>query len=161
MKLLPARFRLRLVGRVEQDAGWLDDLLGDPDINAKVDLIGRLPVERVVSEIDRCDILLQPASSQIVAFRYASPLKSYDYMVRGKPIIAADVPSHREILEDGVNARFYRHDDAGHLAACIRSLAEQQRQAESLAKAAWEQAVDYNYDARARRILALIDSFRG
>ena len=163
MRLLPENYVLRLVGRVpgRSDSGqgpeWLDDLLRDPHIGSKVDLHPLVPVDQVTEEIDNCDIVLQSASSDILTQRYASPIKSFDYMVRGKPIIAADVPCHRELLQDGVNARLYRYDDVEHLAACVKSLVEQPRQAEALARAAWEQSADYSYDARAQRILELVD----
>lgn len=163
MRLLPPNYILRLVGRVpgRSDSGqgpkWLDDLLGDPDIRAKVELTPWVPMDKVTEEIDHCDIVLQPASSHILTLRYASPIKSFDYMVRGKPIVAADVPCHRELLQDGVNARLYQYNDVEHLAACIRSLAEQPRQAEAIARAAWEQAASYSYDVRAQRILELVD----
>ena len=165
MRYLSERFVLRLVGRISgqgpsgQRPAWLDELLRNPAIRSKVELIPPVPVCQVAEEIDRCDILLLPASDDIISLRYRAPLKVFDYMVRGKPIVAADVPCHRELLQDGVNARLYRYNDVEHLAACIKSLAEQPRQAEALARAAWEQAADYGYDARAQSILELIDEF--
>lgn len=163
MRFLPENYVLRLVGRVPdrsnngQDPEWLRDLLHDPDISSKVELFPCVPVHNVVEEIDRCDILLQPASSHILTLRYASPLKSFDYMVRGKPIVAADVPCHRELFQDGVNALLYRYDDVEHIAASIKSMIEQPQRAESIARRAWEQSAEYTYDARARRILDLVD----
>ena len=163
MRGLSDRFMLRLVGRFRepiasgQRPAWLSVLLNDPAIRTKVELVPPVPVGQVAEEIDRCDILLQPASDHVISLRYRAPLKLFDYMVRGKPIIAADVPCHKELLQDGVNACLYRYDDVEHLAACIKSLAEQPRQAAAIARVAWEQAAGYSYDARARRILELVD----
>ncbi len=159
MRFLPKNICLHLVGRIpdNEDAEWLGALLSDPTVNSRVKLIGHVPINQIIAEIDRCAIMLQPASGHPFTLRYASPLKSFDYMVRGKPIVAADVPCHRELYQDGINARLYQHDDEKHLAVCIQSLVEQPRQAEMIAKAAWEQAEEYSYDVRARRILELIN----
>jgi len=167
MRHLSGKFLLRLVGRVlgqtadGQGLAWLDELLSDPEIGPKVELIPPVPVSRVEEEIDRCDILLLPASDDIISWRYRAPLKLFDYMVRGKPIIAADVPCHRELLDDGINALLYRHKDAQHLVARIESLTNQPRRAHAIARAAWEQAADYTYDARAQRILELAERVHG
>jgi len=161
MHLLPDRFCLRLVGRIAQDSDlpqiptWLSELVNDPAIAGRVQLVPPVPVDQVAGEIDRCDILCQPASSHILTQRYASPLKTFDYMVRGKPILAADVPCHRELLQDGVNAVLYPYAEAEQLAARIISLAEQPRLAAAIAQKAWEQSIDNTYDSRARRILEL------
>ena len=155
MRFLPDNYRLRLVGRIpgRSESGdgpqWLDGLLGDPQVGPKVELVPRVPVAQVAGEIDRCDILLQPASSHPHTAYYASPLKSFDYMVRGKPIVAADVPCHIEMFEDGVNARLYRHDDPQHLADSIKSLVNQPRQANAIALGAWAQSAESSYPARA------------
>ncbi|MBN2549569.1 MAG: glycosyltransferase family 4 protein [Anaerolineales bacterium] len=163
MRLLPGTFHLRLVGAIPgykedgQYPDWLAVLMNDPEIRDKIELIPRVPLSQVTGEIDRCDILLQTASSHIYTLRYAAPLKSFDYMVRGKPIVAADAPCHRELFQDGVNAQLYRHDDADHLAVTIQSLAAQPEQALAIAAKAWEQSAQYTYPARAQRILELVD----
>ncbi len=158
MALLPERYHLRLVGSISADAQpYVDALLGEPGMRDRVDLVGQVPVADVASEIDRCDIMVQPASDNIISLRYRAPLKSFDYMVRGKPVVAADVSCHRELYQDGVNAVLYRNQDAEHLVECVTSLVAQPRKAEALARAAWEQAAEYAYDARAQRILSLVD----
>jgi len=163
MRWLPENVSLRLVGRVPgQGAGnrspvWLADLLREPKIGERVELVPPVPIGQVAGEIDRCDILLQPASEDIISLRYRAPLKLFDYMVRGKPIVAADVPCHRELLQDGVNACMYRYNDPKHLAEKIMSLVKHPWQAEVLSQRAWEQSADHTYEARARRILELVD----
>jgi glycosyltransferase involved in cell wall biosynthesis len=101
--------------------------------------------------------MLLPAGLSRHRSHYVAPLKLFDYMARGKPIVAADVPAHLELLHDGVNARLYRPDDPEHLAACIMAVVNQPEQADAIAQTAWEQSARYTYDARARRILELLD----
>ncbi|MBV6396423.1 MAG: hypothetical protein HFACDABA_02021 [Anaerolineales bacterium] len=158
---LPEGYRLRLVGRVEQDdrghpAPWFQELINDSRIGPRIEIVGRVPVGQVTEQIDRCDILIQTASSDIIDSRYASPLKSYDYMVRGKPVAVADVPVHRELFQNEINGLFYQYDDPRHLARAIMRLVEDPPLAKRIAQNAWEQSADYNYDRRAQAILAQV-----
>ena len=163
MPHLPEGYVLRLVGRIQgqtangKTPSWLIELISKKGIGERVELVQPVPAGQVADEIDRCHIMLQPSSDEIISLRYRAPLKISDYMARGKPIVAAGVPCHLELLRDGSSARIYRSGDPEDLAACIMSLVEQPRQAEAIALVAWEQSVDYTYDVRARRILELAD----
>jgi len=163
MSELPRHFSLRLVGRIPGKHGddlpsWLKKRFDTIKTDGRIKFVPPIPVNKVAQEIDRCDILLQPASDDVISLQYRAPLKLFDYMVRGKPIIAADVPCHKEMLQDGVNACLYRHGEVEHLASCIQSIVNFPDKAKGIAREAWEQSVDYTYHSRARRILELIES---
>jgi glycosyltransferase involved in cell wall biosynthesis len=59
----------------------------------------------------RCDVLLAPYQPRVFvhggkeASRWMSPLKVFEYMAAGKPILASNLPVLREVLTDGVNAQ--------------------------------------------------------
>jgi glycosyltransferase involved in cell wall biosynthesis len=159
MRLLPDRVRLRLVGRAREekgvDPGWLEKRLHDLRIRDRVDLNIADWIQDVGAEIDRCDIVVQPASDDLYDSRYVAPLKSFGYMVRGKPIVAADVPCHRELFRDGENAVLYRLEPQA-LADCILRLVGNQSLAEKIARGAWEQGAVYNYGRKADDVLAVM-----
>jgi glycosyltransferase involved in cell wall biosynthesis len=161
---LPPNYVLRLVGRVKQEKGvdpnWLNNYIKDPLIGARVELVNTVPVNAVVNEIDRCDIVLQPASHDMIDSRYASPLKSYDYMACGKPIVVADVPCHHELFQDDKNGIFYQVGKPQHLAERIMELVNNPDAAERIARTGWEQSVDFTYPHRAEKILSLVQSCR-
>jgi len=159
---LPEWIQLRIIGRInkgdiQSKPAWLSELLNDADIVSKVELCSPVPYKDVATEIDACDIVIQPAGLNLHASRYASPLKLFDYMARGKPIVAAGVASHLEFLKDKVNARIYKPGDPQDLARCVKELIENPQQAQRLAQKAWEQSANYTYDARVRRIFALVE----
>ena len=158
VRFLPGNCVLRIVGRVHKHAkAYVDQWMQDPSVSGRVELKQHVNYSEMVTEIDACDIVLAPAGDTIHSKKYRSPLKLFDYMARGKPIVAAGVPCHLELLQDGVNARIYQPGNPEDLAACIMSLVEQPRQAEVIARRAWEQAAEYTYDARAQRVLELVD----
>ena len=165
LRFLPGWIRLRIIGRIkdgdiQKKPVWLLELLNDSDIASKVELVPPVPYKDVTSEIDACDIVIQPAGLNLHASRYASPLKLFDYMARGKPIVAACVSSHLELLKDIVNALIYKPGDPQDLARCVKELVEHPQQAQTIAQNAWEQCANYAYDVRAKRVLELIEQVK-
>lgn len=157
-KMLPEGYSLRLVGPVRADnVSYLSRLLEDNEFASKFDLIPPVHYSDVASEIDICDIVLAPAGNTKHSRNYRSPLKLFDYMARGKPIVAASVASHKELLQDGKNAQLYRRGDPKDMAKCIMSLVNYPQQAQNIARIAWEQSVDHTYKARASRIIEIAD----
>ena len=60
------------------------------------------------------DILLGIWSSKIPTIDYCSPLKLFEYLSWGKPIVLPDFPTFYEILDES-NAWFYKKDDDASL----------------------------------------------
>lgn len=158
VRLLPENYKLRLVGRVHKDAkAWLEQWAAEPSLSSRFELVGPVSYAEVAVAIDGCDIALLPAGETDHADRYRSPLKLFDYMARGKPIVAAGVPCHLELVQDGVNASIYQRGKAKDLAARIMSLTQCPQQLETIARTAWEQSANYTYQGRAKHILDLMD----
>lgn len=157
---LPSNFYLRIVGRLRKEVGvppdWLDTYKEDSRIMDRIDINLVDQIDDVAGEIDRCDILVQPASKDVIDSRYAAPLKSYGYMMRGKPIVAGDVLCHRELFNDGKNAMLYELDPYS-LAKSIMKLADHPELAEQIAIYAWEQASYYTF---ARKVDDMLTLFR-
>lgn len=158
VKLLPENFVLRIIGRVRSACEtWFNNLIKDHSIINRVELKPHINYPDIIKEIDGCDILLAPAGNTLHSIKYRSPMKIFDYMARGKPIVAAGVPCHLEILQNSVNALIYTPSMPNELAAQILTLAKNSHLAEAIAKTAWEQSANYTYDMRVEQILKLVD----
>lgn len=87
------------------------------------------------------DVILAPPRIQTSPMtgrdfgRWESPLKIFQYMAAGKPIIASDIPIVREILQDGITALLTPADDMDAWVAALRKL-EDPALAQRLAAAA-------------------------
>jgi glycosyltransferase involved in cell wall biosynthesis len=74
------------------------------------------------------DVVLAPPRIQISPMtgrdfgRWESPLKIFQYMAAGKPIIASDIPIVREILQHGVTALLAAAEDIDAWVAALREL---------------------------------------
>jgi glycosyltransferase involved in cell wall biosynthesis len=89
----------------------------------------------------------------------ASPLKLFEYMALGKPIVVKDMPALREIINDRA-ALFFEPGDAGALAAALARVRDDAKLRETMGCAAREQSLTYTYEARASKIAEVVASCR-
>jgi len=159
LRYLPENYRVSIVGRFRQEAGvdpdWLKELAQDEQIKGRLDLVLTDHIDDVAGEIDRCDILVQTASYDVLDSRYATPQKAFGYMVRGKPILVGEVPGHLELFKEGINALYYQLNSE-NLAQKAVMLVNQSDIAQRIAIGAWEQSEKYAFTRRSRAILSLI-----
>lgn len=84
-----------------------------------------------------------------------SPLKIPQYMSYRKPIVASDIPAHREILENGRTARLVKHDEPEQWAGAIQELLLYPERARSMGEAAGEAyEAGFTPSIRVKNILA-------
>lgn len=75
-------------------------------LSPRVTVTGVVQRAQVPEVLAAFDVALQPA-----VVEYASPLKLFEYLAVGLPVLAPDTPNIREVLEDGVNAVLFDPDD--------------------------------------------------
>lgn len=105
------------------------------------------------------DILLMPYSKQIGvssgmgnSAAISSPMKMFEYLATGRAIIASDLPVFHEVLNDK-NAIFCTPDKVIDWEGALRGLLDNPKRAEQLGIQAREDAKNYSWTERARRIL--------
>ena len=120
--------------------------------NVRVD--GFQPPARVIEYICAADVGLLPnRSTPAISARYTSPLKLFEYMAAGVPMVASDLPSMRALLEHGRDALLVPPDSAPELATGIRTLLEDSQTRYHMSKRLRIRAPRYSWDKRARRLL--------
>lgn len=103
------------------------------------------------------DVLILPNSGMAkISAYYTSPLKLFQYMASGIPIIASELPSIREVLDDS-SGFWFKADDARALADRIEYVLAHPSEAQAKADRARERAQRYTWDARARTIASHIE----
>jgi glycosyltransferase involved in cell wall biosynthesis len=85
---------------------------------------------------------------------YASPLKLFEYMCAGKPILASDLPAIAEVVQHEDSALLCPPEDRAAFSAALVRLFEDEQLRARLGAAARARSADYAWSARAARILS-------
>ena len=86
-------------------------------------MVGHVAPSEVPTWLAAADIAVLPNSgTSVIGSRYTSPLKLYEYLAAGCPIVASDVPAVREVVTDGETAVLVRPDDPEALGDGIAGL---------------------------------------
>jgi len=119
-------------------------------------IIGSKPYQDIPQYLQAADVLVLPNSGQHDISRlYTSPMKMFEYMASGVPIVASDLPSIREILHEG-NAFFVDADNPTALADKIKFMLQNRGASEEKALQALGDVQKYSWDNRARNIIKLL-----
>ncbi|MBI3305366.1 glycosyltransferase family 4 protein [Candidatus Parcubacteria bacterium] len=117
----------------------------------------QLPTD-VPQYLAAADVLVLPTSArEPIGARFTSPLKLFEYMAVGRPIVASDVPSSREVLT-GETAIFVRADSPSSLAEGIGRALRDPEFSAKISKKAHEVVKSYSWANRVRFILASFDN---
>ncbi len=151
----PAQARLLLIGGPAGDQRRLERLI-DPNVRDRIQMIPALPRKESTAFLAAADIgLLTSSPDHDIARRYTSPIKQFEYMAAGLPILASDVPSSHEALNPAI-AVFYDSTEQGFLDKLRQVMddAAWRRVASSTTK---QIVTRYAWEARARRIAEFIE----
>jgi glycosyltransferase involved in cell wall biosynthesis len=139
----------------EPDLARVKALAGRLGIGDRVTLTGMVDPGRVADLLNQADVLALPNPASAISTRFTSPLKLFEYMAAGRPIVASDLPSIREVLAHEVNALLVPPGDAAAMARAIERLLADPVLASRLARAALDVVPEYSWDRRAERLEAL------
>jgi glycosyltransferase involved in cell wall biosynthesis len=123
---------------------------------SNIEFVGHVASHEVAGHMHRASLLVMPMSGKErhTAY-YASPMKMFEYIATGIPLICTDVPSVREVLTHKETAYLVAPDDATALADGIRVVLSDRVLQEKLGANALALAQNYSWSARARAILRL------
>lgn len=104
--------------------------------------------------IKSADVLLLPnIPSTKESLLYTSPIKMFEYMASGVPIVASNLPSIREVLNDTNAILVGAGDPVGFLEGVMQAFGDS---AKAKALQAKKQVKEYTWGARAQKILGFI-----
>lgn len=114
--------------------------------------LGFRPYRELANNQAAADVLILPNTGKDeISARFTSPLKLFTYMASGRPILASDLPSIREVLDESC-AYFVPPDDAQALTRTITEVLEDPASQQKAAHAR-EKVALYTWLERAKRIL--------
>jgi len=112
-----------------------------------------VPHREVPSWYARTDMVLLPYQEDLRHAKSISPLKLFEAMAAGRPIIASDIAPIREILTHRDNALLVPPNDPDSWLEAVGILKQNPEIGLNLARRARETAVRFDWERRARMIL--------
>jgi|GEM_PF-886906 len=119
-----------------------------------VKFVGHVAQSMVPKYLSAADILVLPNTSDPAYHSkdYTSPIKMFEYLATGTPIVASDFPVFKEVLEDGENSVLVKPDSATSLAEGIERLLTDQNLYDKIRSNAKKNAKRYSWRNRALTI---------
>lgn len=154
----PERCIFAVVGGNPEDLARVKQIAGDAP---NVRWIGHVSRPEVRQWLAAADAAVLPTSAKTEIGRsFTSPLKLFEYLAAGLPVIASDVPSSREILDESTTV-FYRADSAEDFLRAFREIKGWTREKrQSASQAALQKVQSYSWRMRGQRIVDFIKSDR-
>ncbi len=154
--------RARIVGGQpgETDHVRLHALAGERGVADRVTFTGWLQPASVAAELASAHVLVLPNTHTLTSDRYTSPLKLFEYLAAGRPIVASDLHAVREVLRDDDNALLVAPGSPAALAAAVRRLVSYPALGRRLAATAVDDAGYYGWGTRAERIDVVLNAAR-
>lgn len=147
---------LVIVGGREDDINFYKKIINENNINQnEIVFVGHQPYQEIPFYLKSFDILVMPfPKNEHYAF-YMSPLKLFEYMASLRPIVATDLPTVREILNEN-NSILVKPSSFDELTKGIMKVLNDQSLAGKISSKAFEDVKKYTWQKRAGKILEFI-----
>ena len=155
LPLLDKGVKMVFAGGEEPELREYRTLAGRFNVLPQCIFVGYQPYAKMARYMKAADALAIPFPNRPHYAFYASPLKLFEYMASGRPIIASDLPALREILNDK-NALFFKPENAADMARAVKMLKNSQMLGYHLSQQALADVKEHTWDNRAKKILEFI-----
>jgi glycosyltransferase involved in cell wall biosynthesis len=136
----------------ERDLERINRLVRSLDLESRVTITGLVPPREVTSRLASASALVLPNIASAISERYTSPLKLFEYLHMGRPIVASNLTALREVLTDGLSALLVPPGDERAVGRALLRLKNEPATANALASGAQALAPLYTWTARAEKI---------
>ena len=135
----------------ESDRAGLEELARVVGVAERLTFAGQVAPGAVAALLQEADVLVLPTVATPYA-QYTSPLKLFEYLAVGRPIVCSDLLPLREVVAHGRTALLVTPGDPEALAEGVRDILADPAAAERMARAAFDAAPGYSWERRAERL---------
>jgi glycosyltransferase involved in cell wall biosynthesis len=142
----------------EADLDRVRQLVRDLSLANRITITGLLPPGEVTQAMAPASVLVLPNPTSAISEHYTSPLKLFEYLHLGRPIVASNLKAIREVLADERTALLVPPGDVESLAAALLRLKAEPETRRRLAEAALQLAPGYTWAVRAAKLERALDA---
>jgi glycosyltransferase involved in cell wall biosynthesis len=148
------RGELLIVGGLkgESDFDRVQNLARSLNVEGRVRFLGSLPQKDVAEQLERATVAVAPFLKSAMTAEHTSPIKAFEAMAAGRPLLISDTEASREIVEDGRTGIVVPPGDVEAWTAALERVLSNRALQMSLARSAFEEAAQYSWARRAERI---------
>jgi len=148
------RGELVIVGGLkgETDFDRVQELARGLNLADRIRFLGSLPQKDVAAELARATVVTAPFLKSAMTSEHTSPIKAFEAMAAGRPLLISDTDASREIVEDGKTGLVVAPGNVEAWAEALDRVLKDRALQMSLARAAFEKATHYSWARRAERI---------
>jgi glycosyltransferase involved in cell wall biosynthesis len=147
-----AQWKFLIVGGLPDDISRLRALAAQKGAQ-NVIFTGHINNSLLANYLWACDVLTMPYEYARDNSGFMSPMKMFEYMATLRPIVAADWPQIREVLEEGKNVLLHERGNVDELERRLGDVLDDAQFSQRLAVQARHDVENYTWTARARAIL--------
>jgi glycosyltransferase involved in cell wall biosynthesis len=153
-----SRGELVIVGGLEGESDFdrIRELARRLDLGERVRFTGSLPQKDVAGELARATVVAAPFLKSAMTSEHTSPIKAFEAMAAGRPLLISDTDASREIVEDGRTGVVVPPGNVDAWARALDRVLSDRALQMTLARAAFEKATQYSWARRAERIEAFL-----
>lgn len=149
-ELMPDVYFL-FVGGNPKDVEYYTHLSAKDNL-CNVCFMGHVPASKVPVFCAAFDALIMPYTRQTPTWEHMSPIKMFEFLAAGKPIIATDLPSIKKVLKDGENGFLVKEGDVNAMMKAVRT-AQEADVKEKIFKKNTKLAQEFTYQKRCENII--------
>lgn len=160
LNYLPERFRLLVIGgNPESELINLRKLAhGVRNGETRIDFHGYLPPRKIFSCLKSCSMMVIPQKSEVEFF---SPIKVYEAIGMGLPLVVTPIPALTSVLESNKDALIATATDPQALASAIELMASDEVRAQRIQNHLRQRSKELTWAARAAQCLAFMTKTTG
>lgn len=136
----------------ESDFDRVQDLARTLNLGDRVKFLGSLPQKDVAGELARATVVVAPFLKSAMTSEHTSPIKAFEAMAAGRPLLISDTDASREIVEDGRTGLVVPPGNVEAWSQALERVLSDRALQMALARAAFEKATQYSWARRAERI---------
>jgi glycosyltransferase involved in cell wall biosynthesis len=105
--------------------------------------------------LEAADLLVLPMNKDLSYGVYSSPLKLFEYMASGTPILASDFGAIKEVLNEK-NSFLFNPEDINDFIEKIKYISDNNEKAIKIGKESLKLVKEYTWEKRAAGILSFL-----